>query len=424
MLALFAPLTLLAILAAGSAAGDTITLTNGRVIQADRTWYDGSQLRYEKEGGVYGIPRQLVASVERALPQGASPDAQSARDLLAAGRPAEAVRLLQQAVTRGDHSPMTQRLLVAAHLAAGDPRAACDVADLSLKAEPRDAEMLALRGDALAALGDRLSAEIAYRRSLQLRPDPEVARKRSELAPAPTGPNANGAQLRIRYDGSVNEPLGAAILAALGDAFAEYERRLGSAPTQPVTVVLQTGAEFQNDLRNPEWAGGINDGTIRVPVGGLERVTPGALLVLRHELAHSFVTAATGGRCPTWLQEGIAQWLEGGDPGRQDAEVAVAVRQGRVLSLPSLEGGFRHLSAPEATLAYAQSLSAVAHILRTRGELGVTRLLAALGDGLPTEEAFVVSLAESYPEFQAAWTKDILGSQRSTQTRPPASTKP
>ena len=44
------------VLVAGPAGADTIVLTNGRVIEADRAWYEGTQLRYEKDGGVYGLP--------------------------------------------------------------------------------------------------------------------------------------------------------------------------------------------------------------------------------------------------------------------------------------------------------------------------------------------------------------------------------
>ncbi len=391
-----------------SAQADTITLTNGRVIEADRAWYEGNELKYQKQDAVFGIPRQLVAKVERAAPTPGSPELIRARQELAQNNPAEAVRILKEAVARGDRGGATVRLLVEAHLAAGDPASARDVAEQQLKLDPKDAEMHALRGDALTALGDRVGAEVAYRRSLQIQPDVEVSRKLSELAPAPATPTVNGAQLRLRYDGSVNEPLGAAVLAALGDAFAEYGRRLGAQPSQPVTVVLQTGTEFQGDTRNPEWAAGINDGTIRAPVGGLDRVTPGLLKVLRHELAHSFVSAATGGNCPTWLHEGVAQWLEGGDPGRDDKTVAAALRSGQHVSLAALNGGFRHMSTAEATIAYAESLSAVAHILRTRGEPGITRILASLGDGLPAEEAFVVALAESYSEFQRSWTSAVL----------------
>ncbi len=55
------------------------------------------------------------------------------------------------------------------------------------------------------------------------------------------------------------------------------------------------------------------------------------------------------------------------------------------------------------TLAYAESLSAVGHILRKRGEAGVVRLLSALSDRIPSEEAMPVALALSYPEFQRSW---------------------
>jgi hypothetical protein len=153
----------------------------------------------------------------------------------------------------------------------------------------------------------------------------------------------------------------------------------------------------------PEWAAGTNDGVIRVPVQGIDAPSPQLVRVLRHELAHSFIAARTGGNCPTWLQEGISQWLEGGDPARQDAIVAAAVANGRVLSLLTLEAPFQSLSASDVPLAYAQSLSAVAHIVRLRGEAGIRRLLASLGDRLPSEEALPVSLALSYPEFQSSW---------------------
>ena len=173
-----------------------------------------------------------------------------------------------------------------------------------------------------------------------------------------------------------------------------------------MTVVLQMGTAFQEGGA-PEWAAGTNDGTIRVPVHGLDGPSPQLVRVLRHELAHSFIAARTAGNCPTWLQEGIAQWLEGGDPGRQDAFVAAASTSGRLLPLLTLEAPFQSLPATEVPLAYAESLSAVAHIIRIRGEAGVGRLLAGLGDRLPSEEALPVALALSYPEFQKSWEAQL-----------------
>ena len=48
--------------ASRAGAGDTIVLNNGRVIQADRAWFEGNQLFYERAGAVFGLPRSLVKS--------------------------------------------------------------------------------------------------------------------------------------------------------------------------------------------------------------------------------------------------------------------------------------------------------------------------------------------------------------------------
>jgi hypothetical protein len=183
-------------------------------------------------------------------------------------------------------------------------------------------------------------------------------------------------------------------------------------------VTLQAGKSIQ-DPRAPAWATGWSaDGAIQVPGDisgqGLGNADPAFVRVLRHELAHSFVTWRTGNNCPTWLQEGIAQWLEGGDPARNDVGLASLARAGQLPSLVSLEGPFHALPEAEAQVAYAASLSAVNHVLHKRGEAGVVRLVSALGDKLPSEEALPVALALSYPEFQASWA----GALKSADTKP------
>jgi tetratricopeptide (TPR) repeat protein len=398
--------------AAGVRAGaaDTITLTNGRVIEADRAWYEGAQLRYEKDGGVFGIPRSLVRSLNKAYaPEAAAdPDLATARERIAAGDPVEAIRLLRLSLGRDPRSLAALHALVDAYLKLGDMRAARDAAERAVRLDDTDPRSRVLLGDALVALGDREGAEVQYRRSLLLRADPEVQRKLGDVSAAPARAG-KGAQFRIRYDGGVNEPLGTAVLEALTAAYGEYAKRLAFHPDEPVTVVLQMSTAFQQDARTPEWAEGVNDGAIRVPVLGLDRPSPRLLQVLRHELAHSFIAARTGGNCPTWVQEGVSQWLEGGDPAREDAAVARAAREGRLLPLLTLEGPFQGLPAFDLPLAYSESLSAVAHVLRRRGEAGIVRLLAALSDRLPSEEALPVALALSYTEFQKSWEDHLTG---------------
>ena len=408
---------ILALLAATSASADTIVLTNGRVIEADRAWVEGTQVRYEKDGGTYGVPKSLVKELDQraAPPRASDPDVKAARELLAIDA-AEAARLARLAVDRDPQSLAGLQTLAEALLALGDARGARDQAIRALRVDDRSPRTRVLLGDALLSLGDDYGALEAYRLGLRLRPDPAVERKIKELQarllpPAPAAPLATvpaapppSGTFRLRYDGGANEALGAEALRTLGTAHTEFEKRLGFSPDQPIDVVLQ-GARAVPDPRAPTWAAGWSaEGAIQVPVLGVERPDAAFARILRHELAHSFVTWRTGNNCPTWLQEGIAQWLEGGDPGRNDPGLAALARADQVPALVSLEGPFHAMPEAEAQVAYASSLSAVAHVLRKRGEGGVVRLVSALGDKLPSEEALPVALALSYPEFQASWT--------------------
>lgn len=426
-------LVLFAAVCALPAAADRIVLKNGHVIEADRAWIQGHQVMYEKNGGVLGLPLALVEKLDqRADPvPSADPEVLQARALLSRGNAAEAARILLRVTGRDPFSLPAQQELAEAQRQLGNGHAAWQAATQALKIDQRNWRSRELLGDALMLLADRPGAEQAYRLSLLLRPDPRVQAKldavRSVLpapvlavptvdyaplpglpthapssSPALGPPPPGGAELRLRYDGGVNEPLGGAVVEAAGQAYGEYLRRFGVTLQAPLTIVLQTDAAFQEG-GTPLWAAAMNDGNIRVPVHGLDRVTPGLVRVLRHELAHSFVAARTGGNCPTWLHEGVAQWLEGGDAARADAGLAPLARNRKLLPLLSLEGPFQNLSERDAQLAYAQSLSAVAFVLKTKGEAGVMRLLAALGDGLPSEEALPVALALSYPEFQREW---------------------
>ena len=409
-------LLLLGLLLAAPVGADTITLNDGRTIEADRAWFEGNEVRYQKGGLTAGFPRRLVKAVnQKALPPATQdPDVLAARARLADGKAAEALRMLQAVLAHDPDSVPALEAIAEACLRLGDARKAREYLDRAIRLDDKCARCHALRGDAFQAMGDRLSAESEYRKSLQLKPDSEVARRLGTIAPdaATPGPTlpppSRAARFRIRYDGTANETLGVAVLDVLNEAYADYARRLGTSPSQPITVELQTGTDLVEDGRIPEWAEGINDGSIRVPTRGLDKPTPHLVRVLRHELAHSFVAERTGGNCPTWLQEGISQWLEGGDPAREDGKLAIAARQKQLVPLLTLEAPFRNLSEFEAATAYAESLSAVAHIVRKRGEAGVVRLLSALGDGLPSEEALPVALALSYPELQKSWEEYLV----------------
>jgi len=387
------------------ASADTIVLTSGGRLEVEQAWYEGGELRYREKGTIFRVPRALVSRVSSPSGELPGPDVLRSRERLEAGDAGEALRYARLGLFRDPTSVSALVALSAAQLALGDAARARESAESALTADPASATAHERLGDARSELADFEGARDSYRRALTLAPSSRLQRKLDAFSA--TAGSVSSARLRIRYDGASDEPLGLAVLKVLDAAWDDHAKRLGFAPSQPVTVVLQTAEGFRDTTRAPEWAAAWNDGTIRVPVRGLAAPTPGLVRVLRHELAHSFVTSRAAS-CPTWLQEGVAQWLEGGDPRREDAQLAQLARAGRLRRLEALEQPFVGLGERDAGTAYAQSLSAVAFLLRTRGDEGVRRLIEAIGAGRPAAEALPDAVALSYAELQRQWEQQLL----------------
>jgi hypothetical protein len=164
-------------------------------------------------------------------------------------------------------------------------------------------------------------------------------------------------------------------------------------------VILYTDQAFFDVTQSPSWVGALNDGKLRIPLQGLDSVTPGLVRVLKHELTHSFVNQISMGRCPQWLNEGIAQMMEPRSLAR-GAQLAQLFQQQQEISLNSLEGGFTSLSQIQAALAYDESLAAVQYVHDRYGMSDVLRILDRLGHGESSEGALRSTIHCDYRQLQ------------------------
>jgi peptidase MA superfamily protein len=155
----------------------------------------------------------------------------------------------------------------------------------------------------------------------------------------------------------------------------------------------------------PTWSGAINDGKLRIPVSGLTSMTPELARVLKHELAHSFITQLSGGRCPPWLHEGIAQLLEPKSLGGDGHQLAVIFKSQQNIPLNALESSFFNFSGAQAYLAYAESLAAVSFINDSYGMSDIQRILQNLSQGSSTEAALRAVIHSDYGQFEADLAK-------------------
>jgi aminopeptidase N len=128
-------------------------------------------------------------------------------------------------------------------------------------------------------------------------------------------------------------------------------------------------------------------------------VTSDLSRVLKHELTHSFVGQKTRGRAPTWLQEGLAQWMEG-RRSRDAASALVQIADKKAAEpFAQMEGSWMGLSGDSATYSYAWSLAAVESIIREGGMSDIEKLLDHIATEPSTEIALRDSLRLSYADL-------------------------
>ena len=203
----------------------------------------------------------------------------------------------------------------------------------------------------------------------------------------------------LRYEGRATSlTLQRDLLGTLEEQYLDLSRELHYRPNENISVVLYTTEQFFDITRAPSWAGALNDGKLRIPLGGITTITPELQSVLKHELTHSFVRLMSAGRCPTWLNEGLATALESDTLGWAERRV----QQARPVPLTLLRQSFGQYSGGQAALAYATSALAVRRMLQDAGGFAVANLIRDLGDGVDFDTAFSHRIQRSFDDFQAA----------------------
>jgi hypothetical protein len=152
--------------------------------------------------------------------------------------------------------------------------------------------------------------------------------------------------------------------------------------------------------QSPQWTAAVNDGKIRVPIEGVSSMSATLSRVLRHELAHSFIRQASRGRCPQWLHEGIAQYIEPRRIGGNGRLLAQLFAEQKQVPLNALEASFMNYSGQQAAVAYAESLAAVEFISDTYGTSDLRLILERIGEGASTEGALRATVHSGYAQFE------------------------
>jgi tetratricopeptide (TPR) repeat protein len=449
------------LLRAACASAEVIHLKNGRTIYADQVHENGSHLEYEVGEDSYAIPKSSVDHVEAG---GIRPEATSSagnrdpKDVPSftpadelKGEPEiidkiirdgkvdpDALAVIEQKgdarVTAaayfiaGKHemeqttfnkartyfetalrfegrNPTILNYYVALLLRTGNAVEALPYAERAVRIAPDSPDTLAILGYAQYASDRNKDAIRSWKRSLLLRPDAQVQKyleKAERDATAESDFTQNeSSHFTLKYEGrQTPESLRRDLVSTLESHYNDLVRDLGVAPRGSIAVILYTDQAFFDVTQSPSWAGAVNDGKLRIPVNGMSSVTPELSRVLKHELAHSFINQLSGGRCPQWLNEGIAQAMEPKSLSSRGRRLAQLFRAQQEIPYNALEGSFLRFSGIEAILAYDESLAAVQFIIDTQSMSDLQRILQRLAEGNSTETALRATIHDDYGQLQ------------------------
>jgi hypothetical protein len=451
-----------------AAGADTIVLKNGDRIYADSTQEHNGRIEYSIGDNTLTIPRSIVARIEKGAPIPAAasgpvpaveppvmrdvmtvpadlaarvirngavdpaalkaieseevPMQSAAANAIAANfeekrsNYSAAARYLQAALVFMPGHAVLLENYAAVLLRLGRTEEAVERARQATSVSPQSADAFLLLGYAYYRSDHSREAIAALRKSLELRPDDRtqelLARVERESRTEAGFRQQESGHFTLRYEGGqAPGVLRRKILESLEQDYSDLSRDLNAVPGN-IVVSLYTNQEFFDVTQAAAWTAALNDGKIRIPVSGMDSVTPALAHVLRHELTHSFIAQITHGRAPNWLNEGIAQLEEGRSTAEIGPRLAALYASGRQVPLSQLEAGFQDYSSAEAAVAYAESLAAVEYLRNNYGLGDLARLLERLGEGQAVESALRSTMHGGYAELEteiAAYLKKNYG---------------
>jgi tetratricopeptide (TPR) repeat protein len=297
------------------------------------------------------------------------------------------------------------------HLRRSEFKQALEYLERAKRVAPKNADVYKLAGWAYSGMNRPDQAVAEWKKALELRPDADtlaaLEKAKRDKQEEENYKENESAHFQLKYNGAAAPALAREVLRTLEGHYEQIESQLNYSPPEPIGVILYTQQGFADITRAPGWVGALNDGRIRVPVQGLSGVDSELSRVLRHELTHSFIQQKTHGRAPTWIQEGMAQWMEGK---RSDENAAVLIQiydAGQAAPLGRLEGSWMGLSGDVARYSYAWALANVEYIVETQGMGDMERILDRLAAESETEAALKEVLRDDYEELMKA-TEEYL----------------
>lgn len=206
------------------------------------------------------------------------------------------------------------------------------------------------------------------------------------------------------------KPLAAKISIVLRDTHSEFTTLMGDIPQFETAVHIMESKAFYALTGAPRWTNALFlRGDIILPVAVDEPLDYGNIArSVKHEYTHAVNAALTAGRCPGWIDEGLAQYHEGAENPLLYQALADWLSDNRPVPFRLLLGGFTKLDTEMVPAAYAQSLVASSSIVRMYGYPKLRRYFDGLREGATRTDAFREAFGVSEASFEERLGKTMM----------------
>ncbi len=210
-------------------------------------------------------------------------------------------------------------------------------------------------------------------------------------------PESRKPQADIDYDSLAKVTL--SVLQQMAD---ELGRVFEIQPQNRVVIRFLEPDEFRERTGAPAWTNAMYfGGEISIPITPELGVDVEELRrAVRHEYVHAVTAEISDQRCPAWLDEGVAQLVEGPANPILGPSLRSWMATNDPLPLSWLQDGFMGLNKELVPVAYAQSLFAARSLVRTSGYPAIRNYLQNLATGMDDETAFHTAFGKTRTEFE------------------------
>lgn len=162
------------------------------------------------------------------------------------------------------------------------------------------------------------------------------------------------------------------LMRDLEDAYNNVSYQLSLSPQGKIPVVMYPVRDFVSHWRAPARVRAVYDGKLRVPYPSDSVPSHVMKPIILHELTHAFIHELTSARVPYWLNEGLAQWVEGKILSQRAKDALIIQEMAkRMPDIDHMDSAFQaqqnSYNDTEMTLVHMKSFSLVQYIVERFG---------------------------------------------------------